>query len=96
MNIKARIGRLECPKKYWGAVNKFKVEKEIPQEIINQVINLWDHLKTGVAKTQEDKRKMIELWNVISGSNYKPSTNCGSCIAAAFDGVRLIYKKYKK
>ena len=96
MSLKARIGALECPKKYWGKTTEVTIKEELPEEVINEVLQLWEHLKTGVAKTQEDKQKMIELWNVISGSNYNPRSNCGSCVSACFDGIKKVYYKYKK
>jgi len=39
---------------------------------------------------------MIETYNVIHGTNYSPTTNCGSCISTCFDGIKKLYKKYSE
>ena len=96
MHIKTRLSYAKCPIDKWSKEKKLNVDQEIPKEIIEEVIELWDNLKTGRAKNQDSKQKMIELWNVISGAGYNPNTNCSTCISSAFDGIRLIYKKYKK
>ena len=94
MKIKARIGSQSCPQKYWDKTSEVEVSKDIPKEIIEEVLDLWKDLKTGRAKDQAAKKKMIELYNTISGSNYNTRTNCGSCIAACFDGIKKIYKEH--
>ena len=94
MKIKARIGVEECPKKFWLKTTEMKAPDELPQELIDEILDLWKDLKTGRAKDQDAKKKMIELWNVISGSNYNPGTNCGSCISSSFDGIKKLYNKY--
>ena len=94
MKVKARIATQECPKKYWLKTTEIQKTKDIPEEIIEEIILLWEDLKTGRAKDQIAKKKMIELHNVIFGTNYSVRTSCGSCIAACFDGIRKIYKEY--
>ena len=96
MKIKARIGSQSCPQKYWDKTSEVEVSQDIPKEIIEEVLDLWKDLKTGRAKDQAAKKKMIELYNTISGSNYNTRTSCGSCISACFDGVKKIYNEYSK
>jgi NAD-dependent dihydropyrimidine dehydrogenase PreA subunit len=96
MKIKARIGSQSCPQKYWEKTKEVEVRTDIPEEIIAEIIALWPDLKTGRAKDQTAKKKMIEIYNTISGSNYNTKTNCGSCIAACFDGIKKIYNEYSK
>ncbi len=96
MKIKARLAPMECPKKYWQKTTEIETPDELPDEIINEVLDLWKDLKTGRAKDQEAKAKMIELYNTIHMTNYKTTTNCGSCISTCFDAIKKIYNKYKK
>ena len=94
MKVKARISNQECPQKYWSKTTKVEARTDIPEEIIEEILDLWKDLKTGRAKDQTAKKKMIELYNTIYGSNYGTGTNCGSCIATCFDGIKKIYKQY--
>jgi len=96
MKVKARIATQECPKGYWQKTTEVEVRTDIPEEIIAEIVALYPDLKTGRAKDQAAKKKMIELYNVIHGSNYSVRTNCGSCIAACFDGIKKIYNEYSK
>ena len=52
-------------------------------------------LKTGRAKDQKAKKRMIEIYNTIYETNYGTGTNCGSCLSSIFDGIKKLYKKYK-
>ena len=96
MKVKSRIASQECPKKYWLKTKEIEVSKEIPQELIKEVVDLYPDLKTGRAKDIKAKKKMIELYNVIYGANYSTTTNCGSCISTCFDGIKKIYKEYSR
>ena len=95
MKIKSRISSQSCPQKYWDKTSEvMKAPDDLPQHLIDEILDLWKDLKTGRAKDVAAKKKMIELWNVISGSNYNPGTNCGSCISDSFDGIKKLYNKY--
>ena len=96
MKVKARIATQECPKKYWLKTTEIQKTKDIPEEIIEEIILLWEDLKTGRAKDQTAKKKMIEIYNTLHNTNYSVRTSCGSCIAACFDGIKKIYKEYSK
>ena len=94
MKVKARISSQECPQKYWSKTTEVEVRTDIPEEIIAEIVLLWEDLKTGRAKDQAAKKKMIEIYNILYNTSYSTGTNCGSCIAACFDGIKKIYKEY--
>ena len=94
MKIKARLAPMSCPEKYWYKTTEVKPNKDLPQDLIDEIINLWPNLKTGVAKDVESKEKMIELYNIAHNTNYLPSTNCSSCVATCYDGIKRLYKQY--
>jgi hypothetical protein len=94
MKIKARIAPMECPEKFWGKSMVMEAPDDLPQEMINEILDLWKDLKTGRAKDQQAKKKMIELYNTIHNTNYGTGTNCGSCLSTCFDGIRKLYNKY--
>ena len=94
MKIKARLAPMECPQKYWQKTTEIETPDELPQHLIEEVLDIWDDLKTGKAKNIETKKKMIELYNTIHMANYGVGTNCGSCISTCFDGIKKLYKKY--
>ena len=94
MKIKARIAPMECPQKYWQKTTEIEIPDDLPQHLVEEVLDIWDDLKTGRAKNVETKKKMIELYNVIHMTNYGVGTNCGSCISTCYDGIKKLYKKY--
>tara|TARA_R100001244_G_scaffold79239_1_gene62354 strand:+ start:343 stop:747 length:405 start_codon:yes stop_codon:yes gene_type:complete len=97
MKLKARIGNQECPQKYWGKTSEIiKEPDDLPQHLIDEILDIWRDLKTGRAKNHEAKKKMITLYNVIYNTNYGTGTNCGSCISTCFDGIRKLYNKYNE
>ena len=53
-------------------------------------------LKTGRAKDVQAKKRMIETYNTIYMTSYKPTTNCGSCISTCYDGIKKLYYEYSK
>jgi hypothetical protein len=95
MKIKSRLATMSCSQKKWmKTTDVIKSPEDLPQEIINEVLYIWKDLKTGVAKNVETKKRMIELYNTIHGTNYGTHTNCGSCISTCFDGIKKLYEKY--
>jgi hypothetical protein len=96
MKVKSRIAPMECPKGFWNKTTEVKEPKEIPQDIIEEVLDLFPKIKTGRAKTQDDKIKLITLYNTIYNTNYNTNTSCGSCLSTCFDSINKIYKKHKK
>jgi len=59
MKVKARIGVMECPQKYWGKTTEVERPDDIPQELIEECLLIWEDVKTGVAKNVTVKKKMI-------------------------------------
>ena len=96
MKLKARLAPMECSQKKWQKTTKIETPDDLPQEIIDEVLKVWNDLKTGTAKDQASKKKMIEIYNVIHMTNYSTTTNCGSCISTCFDGIKNLYKKYSQ
>tara|TARA_R110001599_G_scaffold122194_1_gene293978 strand:- start:490 stop:783 length:294 start_codon:yes stop_codon:yes gene_type:complete len=95
MKIKARIAPMECPQKYWAKTSEvMKAPDDLPQEMIDEILDLWKDLKTGRAKDIAAKKRMIETYNAIYMTNYGTGTNCGSCISTCFDGIKKLYNKY--
>ena len=96
VKIKARIAPMECPQKYWGKSLVMEAPDDLPQEIIDEILDLWKDLKTGRAKNIAAKKKMIELYNTIHNTNYGTGTSCGSCLSTCFDGIKKLYNKYNE
>tara|TARA_R110001583_G_scaffold64868_1_gene187748 strand:+ start:83 stop:373 length:291 start_codon:yes stop_codon:yes gene_type:complete len=94
MKIKAKIGPMECPVKYWQKTTEVEKPDDLPQVIIDEIIDLFPDLKTGKAKNQNAKKRMIELYNTIFQTKYNTSTSCGSCLSTAFDAIKKLYQKY--
>jgi len=95
MKIKARLAPMACPEKYWNKTTEIETPEDLPQEIIDEILDVWQYLKTGRAKDQKAKKRMIEIYNTIHETNYSTGTNCGSCLSSVFDGIKKLYKKYK-
>ena len=95
MSIKARIGNQECPQQYWLKTKEIEEPDDIPNELIEEVLLIWKDVKSGVAKNQAVKKRMITLFNTIYGSNYNTGTSCGTCLNDCFKGIKRIYEKYK-
>ena len=97
MKLKARIAPMSCPQSYWLKTTEvIKARDDLPQHLIEEVLDIWDDLKTGRAKNVETKKKMIELYNTIYMTNYGTGTNCGSCLSTCYDGIKKLYNKYNE
>mgnify|MGYP003138359462 FL=1 len=94
MKIKARLAPMECSQKKWQKTTKIETPDDLPQEIIDEILDMWDDLKTGRAKNQAAKTRMIETYNTIHMTNYNTHTNCGSCISTCYDEIKKLYNKY--
>ncbi len=94
MKVKARIGVMECPQKYWSKTTEVERPDDIPEELIEECLLIWEDIKTGVAKNVTVKKKMVELYNTIYGTRYKPTSNCGTCLNNCFQGIKQIKEKY--
>ena len=96
MKVKARIGVMECPQKYWSKTTEVERPDDIPQELIEECLLIWEDVKTGVAKNVTVKKKMVELYNTIYGTRYKPTSNCGTCLNNCYQGIKQIVNKYER
>jgi len=96
MKVKARIAPMSCPQKYWLKTTEMEKPDSLPKEIVDEILDLWKDLRTGRAKNQAAKKRMIETYNTIYMTSYSPTTNCGSCISTAFDGIKKLYYEYSK
>jgi len=94
MKIKARLAPMECSQKKWEKTTKIETPDDLPPEFIEEIKELWQDLKTGRAKNQTAKRRMIETYNTIYNAKYSTTTNCGSCLEACYMGIKRLYKKY--
>ena len=86
-------------KKYWKAFDygntKDQATKEIPQQFIDEVIELYPKFRTGKAETVEVKVKMITLYNAIFNGHYNVKSNCSSCLSSVWKALSEIYNKHK-
>ena len=96
MKIKARLAPMECSQKKWEKTKEVEAPESLPQEIVDEILDMWKDLKTGRAKDQAAKKRMIETYNTIFNTSYNVRTNCGSCISTCFDGIKKIYNEYSK
>ena len=97
MSLKARIAPMSCPEKYWLKTTEvIEAPDDLPQHLIDEILDMWKDLKTGRAKNVAAKKLMIETYNTIYMTNYKPNTNCGSCISTCYDGIKKLYRKYSE
>ena len=96
MKLKARLAPMACPQKYWQKPTEIETPDDLPQHLIEEVLDIWDDSKTGRAKDVATKKRMIELYNLIHNTNYGTGTNCGYCISTCFDGIKKLYNKYNE
>tara|TARA_R110001583_G_scaffold74323_3_gene205936 strand:+ start:458 stop:859 length:402 start_codon:yes stop_codon:yes gene_type:complete len=96
MKLKARLAPMECGQRKWEKTTEIETPDDLPQEIIDEILDMWKDLKSGRAKDQRAKARMIETYNIIHLTNYNTRTSCGSCISTCFDGIKKLYKKYSE
>jgi hypothetical protein len=96
VKLKARLAPMACPQKFWDKTTEVTAPDDLPQHLIDEVLDIWKDLKTGRAKDIAAKKRMIELYNVIHMTNYQTHTSCGSCLSTCFDGIKKLYKKYSE
>ena len=95
MKIKARIAPMACPEKYWDKTTEIEPPNDLPQHLIEEVLDIWKDLKSGRAKDVAAKKRMITVYNTIYNTSYSTGTNCGSCLSSCFDGIKKLYDEYK-
>lgn len=94
MKIKARLAPMSCPQKFWNKTSEVETPDDLPQEIVDEIVDIWKDLKSGRAKDVTAKKKMIELYNTIHNTNFSPTTNCSSCLSTCFDSIKKLHQKY--
>ena len=94
VKLKARLAPMACPQKFWDKTTEVTAPTDLPQHLIDEILDIWKDLKTGRAKNIAAKKRMIELYNVIHMTNYGTGTSCGSCLSTCFDGIKKLYNKY--
>ena len=65
MKLKARLAPMGCSQGKWQKTTEIETPDDLPQEIIDEILDMWKDLKTGRAKDQAAKKRMIETYNVI-------------------------------
>jgi len=93
MRVKAKISSMSCPDKKWLPINSTGLSTEVPQELVQQCIDMMPMLKGGKARSQAVKREMIELYNAIYSASFNPNTSCGSCVSTCYSGIKEIADK---
>jgi len=96
MRVKAKIASLSCPDKKWLRTSVLEKPDIVPKNLINEVKLIWPDIKDKQAKNHKVKANAIELHNTIYHTSFNKDTNCSSCLAAVFNGLEAIYKKYIK
>tara|TARA_R110000782_G_scaffold186862_1_gene277048 strand:+ start:15199 stop:15615 length:417 start_codon:yes stop_codon:yes gene_type:complete len=95
MRIKAKIAPVSCPVNKWQMSGAEPVAKELDQDLVQEVLDVYPFIKDRRAATHKIKEQAIEVYNVIHGTGYDKNTNCGSCVFAVWKGLSEIYEKYK-
>ena len=95
MKIKARLAPMGCSQGKWQKTTKIDKPDSLPQEIVDEILDMWEDLKTGKAKNQAAKKRMIETYNTIYNTSYNPGTNCVSCISTCYKAITQLYNEYK-
>ena len=96
MKIKSKIGGMSCPKKKWLHTGDYYAPPEIPEDLIQEVLDIYPLFVNKRAPDHIVKGKMIELFNVIHGTTHSIKTNCGSCLQQIWTSFDSIYQEHKK
>jgi len=95
MRVKASIGTLKCPLNKWRAIGKTNSNPEVPDLIIAELKELLPKMRGSTVQDVETKRKLIEIHNTVYNTNYKPNSNCNSCLAQVKKGIDNIIDKWE-
>ena len=96
MRVKAKISTMTCPERKWLKTNDIEVPKEIDKDLVDEVLKMFPLFKDKRAPDTETRKRFIELYNTIHGTNFNVGTNCGSCLNQIWKGLQIINEKYKK
>tara|TARA_R110001592_G_scaffold148690_8_gene373885 strand:+ start:1250 stop:1468 length:219 start_codon:yes stop_codon:yes gene_type:complete len=67
----------------------------VTKEQKDRALKVWQHIKTSKADSHESKADMIRLYNDIYKTNYKVTSNCGSCLRSCFQGIKQVVENGK-
>jgi len=67
--------------------------RELNKEEVERLGVIWIKIKSGTAKNILDKEEAVLFWNEISGTKYKKTTSCGSCLSAVYNGLKNLYNE---
>ena len=95
MKIKARVSQQYCPEEKWSAISKIEASEEIPEGLIQEVMDLWPYIKTGRATNVDTKRTLVQLYNTIHNGHHNLDTSCGGCLNSCFTAIEKIYNENK-
>ncbi|ANS03396.1 hypothetical protein [uncultured Mediterranean phage uvDeep-CGR2-KM19-C269] len=95
MKIKSSISSMRCPDNKWLATNSIEPPNYIPPHLEERCIAIWEDIKTGKAKNNKVKKEMIELYNAIFKAHYQTNTNCASCLAACYKGIKRVVESFR-
>ena len=62
----------------------------LTQKQYNDAKRLYDLCKTGVAPDNKTKVELVELYNEIHNTRYRPTSSCGACLKTCFAGIKKI------
>ena len=96
MRLKAKISSLSCPINKWRNTSILEKTGEVSKEVLNELIDLWPHIKDRVARDTEIKRRAIELFNLVHNTFFSIDTNCSSCLAQVYNGLQDLYNQNVK
>jgi len=94
MKIKSSIASMRCPDNKWLATTTVEPPNTIPADLEERCLVIWEDIKTGKAKNNKVKKEMIELYNAIYNSAYQTNTNCASCLAACYKGIKRVVENF--
>ena len=63
MKIKARLAPMECGQKKWQKTTEIETPDDLPQEIIDEILDMWKDLKTGRAKDVDGIKKLYKKYS---------------------------------
>tara|TARA_R100000406_G_scaffold73159_1_gene53490 strand:+ start:302 stop:526 length:225 start_codon:yes stop_codon:yes gene_type:complete len=71
-------------------------KKMVTEKQIDEAKRLYKLCCTGRAPNHVVKKELVDLYNKVYKTRYKPNTNCASCLATCLKGIKEIAQgKYK-
>ena len=94
MRVKTSIAKLYCPDKpqRWGKVYTYD-NVTVPDNLKEEVHNIWQDMKHSRFKNHETKHKAIDLYNTLTNSGISHRTNCTSCLNTIKEFFNQIIKQ---